>query len=70
MSSTILAAAKAGTQSKHVPGALRPHEVSDFSLLVRVPGQPGACRVFTPDEADEAAEYARSSGGAVENLPR
>lgn len=32
--------------------------VSDFTLMVRVPGQPAAIRVLTDDEADEAAKYA------------
>lgn len=30
--------------------------VSDFILLVRVPGQPAAVRVFTDDDADEAID--------------
>lgn len=43
--------------------------VADFTLLVRVPGQPSAVRVFTDDEADEAAQYAAGSGGVVVPLP-
>lgn len=36
--------------------------VADFTLLVRVEGQPAAVRVFTDDEADEAAQYAARTG--------
>ncbi|KUH87921.1 hypothetical protein [Mycobacterium sp. IS-1556] len=43
--------------------------IADFTLLVRVPGQPAAVRVFADDEADEAAEYAAESGGVVVPLP-
>lgn len=43
--------------------------IADFTLLVRVPGQPGAVRVFTDDEVDEAAQYAAESGGVVVPLP-
>lgn len=52
------------------PARRRDVPISDYTMLVRVPGQPAACRVFTDDEADEAAEYARTTGGAIENLPR
>lgn len=38
--------------------------VADFTLLVRVPGSPGAVRVFT-----EAAGYAAEVGGSVMALP-
>jgi hypothetical protein len=40
-------------------------QVGDFTLLVRVPGEPSAVRIFTDDEADEAAGYAAKSGGVV-----
>ena len=43
--------------------------VADFTLLVRVPGQPAAIRVFTDDEADEAAAYAAEVEGVVVPLP-
>lgn len=43
--------------------------VADFTLLVRVEGQPAAVRVFTDEEADEAAQYAASTGGVVVPLP-
>ncbi|WP_425005018.1 hypothetical protein [Mycolicibacterium sp. S3B2] len=43
--------------------------VADFTLLVRVPGSPGAVRVFTADEADEAAGYAAEVSRSVMALP-
>jgi hypothetical protein len=43
--------------------------VADFTLLVRVPGQPAAVRVFTDDQADEAAKYAADRGGVIVPLP-
>lgn len=43
--------------------------VSDFTLMVRVPGHPAAIRVFTDDEADDAAKYAADRGGVVVPLP-
>lgn len=36
--------------------------VADFTMLVRVPGQPAAVRVFTDDERDEADRYAAAWG--------
>ena len=44
-------------------------QVADFTMLVRVPGQPAAVRVYTDDEQDEAARYAFEVGGAVVPLP-
>lgn len=38
-------------------------------MLVRVPGQPAAVRVFTDDEQDEAHGYAAATGGTVVPLP-
>ena len=56
--------------SEHRPPARRrTDKVSDFTLLVRVPGQPAAVRAFTGAEAAEASEYAAATGGTVENLP-
>ncbi len=43
--------------------------VADFTMLVRVPGQPAAARVYTDDERDEAALYAAEVGGVVLPLP-
>ncbi|ORA42266.1 hypothetical protein BST19_25625 [Mycobacterium bouchedurhonense] len=44
-------------------------QVSAFTMLVRVPGQPTAVRVFTNDEQDEARGYAAATGGTVVPLP-
>ncbi|MBY0291073.1 MAG: hypothetical protein K2X52_28620 [Mycobacteriaceae bacterium] len=38
-------------------------------MLVCVPGQPAAVRVYTDGESDEAARYASEVGGAVVPLP-
>lgn len=43
--------------------------VADFTILIRVPGQPAAVRVYCDDEQDEAARYAAEVGGAVVPLP-
>lgn len=43
--------------------------VSDFTMLVRVPGQPAAVRAFTDDEQDEAHRYAAATGGIIVPLP-
>ena len=36
--------------------------VADFTMLVRVPGQPAAVRVYTDAEQDEGARYASEVG--------
>jgi hypothetical protein len=38
-------------------------------MLVRVSGQPEALQVFTDAQADEANQYAASTGGSVVPLP-
>lgn len=38
-------------------------------MLVRVPGEPAAVRVFTEAEKDEADRYAAGAGGIVVPLP-
>lgn len=43
--------------------------IADLAVLVRVPGDPGAVRVFTDEEAGEAARYAAEAGGEVVPLP-
>jgi hypothetical protein len=43
--------------------------VADFTLMVRVPGQPAAVRVYADAEHDDAARYAAETGGAVVALP-
>ena len=44
-------------------------QIVDFTILVRVPGQPAAVRVYTDAEQGEAAHYASAVGGAVVPLP-
>lgn len=46
-----------------------PVEVADFTMLVKVPGQPEAIKAFTDDEAEEARKYAADTGGTVVPLP-
>ena len=48
------------------PGEL---SVADLAILVRVPGQPTAVRVYSDDERVEAARYAAEVGGVVVPLP-
>ena len=43
--------------------------IADLTMMVRVAGQPAAIRVFTDDEADEAARYAAEVGGTIVPLP-
>lgn len=58
-----------GLSERRPPARRRDTKVSEFTLLVRVPGDPSAIRVFTPDDADEAAQYAAATGGTIEDLP-
>jgi hypothetical protein len=44
-------------------------QIADFTMLVRVPGQPAAVRVYTAAEQGEAARYASEVGGVVVSLP-
>jgi hypothetical protein len=43
--------------------------VADFTMMVRVPGQPAAVRVYADAERDEAARYAATTGGEAVPLP-
>lgn len=43
--------------------------ITDLTMMVRVPGQPAAVRVYTDAEHDEAARYAADTGGEVVPLP-
>lgn len=43
--------------------------VSDFTMMVTVPGRPEAIRVFTATEDTEARQYATDTGGTVVPLP-
>lgn len=44
-------------------------EISDFTMIVRVPGRPEAVSVFTDAEVEEANRYAADTGGAMVSLP-
>ncbi|WP_102145875.1 hypothetical protein [Mycobacterium hubeiense] len=44
-------------------------EISEFTMLVRVPGQPEALSVFTDAEVEQANRYAAETGGTVVPLP-
>jgi hypothetical protein len=43
--------------------------VADFTMMVRVPGQPAAVHVYTDDDRDEAERYAEAVGGTLVPLP-
>lgn len=43
--------------------------IADYTMLVRVPGQPAAIRAFTDAEADEAAQAAAEARGVIVSLP-
>ena len=58
-----------GLSEHRPPARRRTDKVSDFALLVRVPGQPAAARAFTAAEATAASEYAAATGGTLQNLP-
>ncbi|MCZ0730679.1 hypothetical protein [Mycolicibacterium iranicum] len=44
--------------------------IADFTILVRVPRNPSAIKVFTEAERPEAAAYAAETGGTIEPLPQ
>jgi hypothetical protein len=44
--------------------------LKDLTLLVTVPGDPQAVRVFTDAESDDANTYAAETGGQLTRLPR
>ena len=43
--------------------------VADFTLMVRVPGDPAAVRCYTDAEHDDAARYAAEVEGTIVPLP-
>ena len=43
--------------------------VADIAMMVQVPGQPAAIRVFTAAEEAEARQYAADTRGTVVPLP-
>lgn len=46
-----------------------PADITDLTLLVKVPGRPHLIRAFTDAEADEAHTYAADTDGTIEPLP-
>lgn len=43
--------------------------VADLAMMVRVPGQPAAVRVYTDAERDDADQYAAETKGELVPLP-
>lgn len=43
--------------------------VADFTLLVRVSGQPATFKAFTDAEQDQAHQHAAATGGTIVPLP-
>jgi len=43
--------------------------LEDLTIIVRVPGKPGAARTFATDQAEEAQQYADEQGGKCFDLP-
>jgi hypothetical protein len=58
-----------GLHVRQTPRKRASAEIKDFSVMVRVPGQPAAVRVFTDDERVDADAYAADTGGTVVPLP-
>lgn len=59
-----------GISERRPPARRSDDKVNDFTMLVRVPGNPSAIKVFTSAQAGEAAQYAADNGGAIEDLPQ
>jgi len=58
-----------GLHVRQTPRKRSSAEIKDFTLLVRVPGEPAAVRVFTAAERADADTYAAETGGTVVPLP-
>lgn len=43
--------------------------IADYTMMVRVPGQPDALCVFTDEQVDDAERYAADNGGTIVPLP-
>jgi hypothetical protein len=56
-----------GISVRQTPRKRPSAEIKDFTMMVRVPGQPAAVRVFTDAERADADTYA--AGGTVVPLP-
>jgi hypothetical protein len=66
---TVGAVTDDGMSVRQAPRKRAAAEVKDFSTMVRVPGRPGAARVFTDAERSQAEAYAADTGGSVLPLP-
>ena len=58
-----------GLSVRQTPRKRAPAEIKDFTMMVRVPGDPAAVRVFTDAERADADTYAADTGGTVVPLP-
>ena len=58
-----------GLGVRQTPRKRAPAEIKDFTMMVRVPGDPAAVRVFTNAERADADTYAADTGGTVVPLP-
>lgn len=58
-----------GLSVRQTPRKRASAEIKDFTILVRVPGDPAAVRVFTDVERADADTYAADTGGTVIPLP-
>ena len=58
-----------GLSVRQTPRKRAPAEIKDFTMMVRVPGDPAAVRVFTNAERADADTYAADTGGTVVPLP-
>ena len=58
-----------GLSVRQTPRKRAPAEIKDFTMMVRVPGDPAAVRVFTDAERSDADTYAADTGGTVVPLP-
>ena len=58
-----------GLHVRQTPRNRSSAEITDFTMLVRVSGQPAAVRVFSDAERIDAEAYAADVGGTVVPLP-
>lgn len=58
-----------GLSVRQIPRKRASAEIRDFTMMVRVPGDPAAVRVFTDVERADADTYAADTGGTVIPLP-
>lgn len=58
-----------GLHVRQTPRKRASAEIKDFTMMVFVPGQPAAVRVFTDAERADADTYAADTGGNMVPLP-